>query len=50
MWQKDDYIISTDKTLLDLDTIHKFITGESYWGIGRSREATQRAIDNSGRS
>jgi N-acetylglutamate synthase-like GNAT family acetyltransferase len=47
MWQKDAFTISTDKTRLDFDIIHKFISRESYWGIGRSPEMTKQAIHNS---
>lgn len=47
MWQKDEYTISTDKSRLDLNVIHNFISWESYWGKGRSQEVMQRAIDNS---
>lgn len=47
MWQKDNYIISTDKSRLDFAIIHKFISCESYWGIGRSQDVIERAINNS---
>lgn len=47
MWRMIDFMISTDKTLLDFDMIHGFISKESYWGLGRSREAMEKAINNS---
>lgn len=47
MWKMKDYMISADKSLLDIDLIHGFISVESYWGIGRSREAMVKAMDNS---
>jgi N-acetylglutamate synthase-like GNAT family acetyltransferase len=47
MWKMNDYMISADKLLLDIDLIHQFISVESYWGIGRSREVMVKAIDNS---
>lgn len=47
MWKMNDYMISTDKSLLDIDLIHWFISVESYWGIGRSREVMVKAMDNS---
>ncbi|XER02227.1 hypothetical protein SMWOGL2_27100 [Sporomusa malonica] len=31
MWQKNEFHISTDKSLLDVDVIFKFISCESYW-------------------
>ncbi|WP_371367305.1 hypothetical protein SRRS_13110 [Sporomusa rhizae] len=47
MWQKGDYTISTDKSLLDFTVIHNFVANESYWGQGRSQELMRRAIENS---
>jgi GNAT superfamily N-acetyltransferase len=42
-----DYVISTDPALLDVDLIHRFLSEESYWAKGRSRDVTDRAIANS---
>lgn len=39
--------ISTDASRLDVDLIHRFLSEESYWARGRTREVTQRAIDHS---
>ena len=47
MWQKDGFVISTDKAALNIDVIHRFIAKESYWGKGRSREAVVETIKNS---
>lgn len=41
------FTISTDKSRLDIDVIHRFLTEESYWANSRSREQTQTAIANS---
>lgn len=46
-WQKDEFTISTDKNLLQIDAIHKFLTEESYWAQERTREQTATAIINS---
>src|SRR5215831_15425437 len=46
-WQRDDYIISTDRARLDLDLIHNYLSHESYWATGRSREVVVRSIENS---
>jgi N-acetylglutamate synthase-like GNAT family acetyltransferase len=40
-------MISTDKALLNFDIIHEFISQESYWGMGRSRELMEKAMNNS---
>jgi N-acetylglutamate synthase-like GNAT family acetyltransferase len=47
MWKMNDFIISTEKSLLDFDLIHRFISVESYWGVGRSREVMEKAMNNS---
>lgn len=47
MWKKDDFVISTDRRLLDFAVIHRFISEEAYWGLGRSAEIMQKAIDYS---
>ncbi|HVQ56787.1 MAG TPA: GNAT family N-acetyltransferase [Pyrinomonadaceae bacterium] len=46
-WQKDLYTISTDKSRLDLDTIHRFLSEDSYWARDRTLKQTQTAIQNS---
>ena len=47
LWQQDNYFISSDKALLDFDSILRFISEESYWGKGRTAEVMRRAVDNS---
>jgi GNAT superfamily N-acetyltransferase len=41
------YLISTDPERLDLDAIHAYLSFESYWARGRSREQIVRGIHNS---
>lgn len=41
------YLISTDRARLDLDAISAYLSGESYWARGRSRERVVRGIENS---
>ena len=45
-WTKGEYTISTDRSLLDLDTIHGFLK-TSYWANERSREQIECTIENS---
>ena len=45
-WRRDDYLISTDKRLLDLSVIHGFLT-ESYWAAGIPLEVVERSIEHS---
>ncbi|MBS2097608.1 GNAT family N-acetyltransferase [Carboxylicivirga linearis] len=41
------YTISKDKGLLDLDVICKYLSKESYWAQGRTREVIEKSIQNS---
>jgi GNAT superfamily N-acetyltransferase len=43
----DDYVISTDQALLDLDVIQGYLSERSYWAQGRPLAVTQKAIENS---
>jgi len=43
----NDLSISDDKTLLDIDFIHKFLSQESYWAKGRPKEIVKKSIENS---
>lgn len=47
IWHRGDYTISTDRSRLNLDVIHDYVSNHSYWGKGRAREVIQRSIDNS---
>jgi len=47
LWERDDYTISTDRSRLNIDLIHDFISNYSYWGKGRAREVIVRSIENS---
>ncbi|MFL5886678.1 MAG: GNAT family N-acetyltransferase [Thermoleophilaceae bacterium] len=41
------YEISNDPARLDRELIHRFLSEESYWAKGRSREVVDRSIDHS---
>lgn len=41
--------LDDDPVRVDLDAVHSFISGESYWGLGRQRELVERAINGSAR-
>lgn len=46
-YQKEEFIISTDKTRLQIEVIQKFLAEESYWARTRTIEQTRTAIENS---
>jgi GNAT superfamily N-acetyltransferase len=39
--------VSTDATLLDLDTVHRWLSTDAYWALGRPREVEERAVAGS---
>lgn len=45
--ERDNFIISTDKSRLDVDVIQRFLVEDSYWANNRTREQTETAIANS---
>lgn len=46
-WDLDGYVVSTDRRRLDLATVERFLSRESYWGRGLSRDAIVRSINGS---
>jgi GNAT superfamily N-acetyltransferase len=45
-WRKQNYLISTDSSLLDVDSIHAFLF-RSYWAEGIAKPIVARAIEHS---
>ncbi len=45
--QKDDFLISTDKSKLQIDVIHDYLANRSYWAKGIPVEIVQRSIAHS---
>jgi GNAT superfamily N-acetyltransferase len=43
------YELDDDPARIDVDAVHAFIGGESYWGAGRPRELVEQAICGSSR-
>jgi GNAT superfamily N-acetyltransferase len=46
-WERGDYLISTDRSRLNVELIHHFLSETTYWAQGRTRDVVQRSIDNS---
>jgi len=44
---RDGFMISTDKTRLNVELIHQFLCQESYWAQGRSLETVLKSIEHS---
>jgi len=46
-WERGDYLISTDRSRLDIELVHNFLSKTAYWAVGRTRDVVQRSIENS---
>jgi GNAT superfamily N-acetyltransferase len=46
-WKRGEYTISTDRQRLDLDVIHGFLSGSSYWAAGRARDRVLQSVESS---
>ena len=46
-YQRDGYLISTDRARLDIEFIHEFLSNSAYWAQGRPTAIVQRSIENS---
>lgn len=44
---KNSFYISTDKSLLDIEIIHHYLSLDSYWAKGRSKETIKKSIRHS---
>lgn len=45
--RRGNYLVSTERSRLDLKVIHDFLTNSSYWAKGRSLETVKRSVENS---
>jgi GNAT superfamily N-acetyltransferase len=46
-WHRDDYLISTDRSQLNVALIHDYLTNSTYWAGGRKLDVVRRSIENS---
>ncbi len=44
---RDGYDIDTARPRLDLTRIHRWLTTDAYWALGRTAAVTERAVDGS---
>ncbi|NNE67488.1 MAG: GNAT family N-acetyltransferase [Pyrinomonadaceae bacterium] len=45
--EKGEFVIDTDKSLLQFDVIQAYMLEESYWAKGRTEQQMRNAIENS---
>ena len=47
MENQQDFYISTDKSKMDIEIIHKYLSEESYWAKGISKEIVEKSVAHS---
>jgi len=45
-WRKDEYLLSTDKSKIDVEIVHQFLS-HSYWAESIPLEVVKKSIDHS---
>lgn len=45
--QRNGYVLSDDPGDVDIDTVHRWLSEESYWAVGRERDVVERTITTS---
>ena len=45
--ERDGYVLTTDKDRVDVDLVHRWLSQEAYWALGRPREVVEKTIDAS---
>jgi GNAT superfamily N-acetyltransferase len=45
-WHNGDYIISTDRDRIDVETVHRYLSAESYWALGIPLHVLIRSIEH----
>ena len=46
-YQRDGYLISTDRARLDLEFVHQFLSSSAYWAEGRPMAIVERSVEHS---
>jgi GNAT superfamily N-acetyltransferase len=42
--ERDGYVLTTDKDRVDVDTVHRWLSDDAYWALGRAREVVEANI------
>jgi GNAT superfamily N-acetyltransferase len=46
-WTNGNYLISTDRDLIDVEVVHRYLNAESYWAAGIPLHVAIRSIEHS---
>jgi GNAT superfamily N-acetyltransferase len=42
--ERDGYVLTTDKDRVDVDAVHRWLSEDAYWALGRPREVVEATI------
>jgi GNAT superfamily N-acetyltransferase len=45
-WHSGDFVISTDRARIDVETVHRYLNANSYWAAGIPLDVFRRSIEN----
>lgn len=45
--ERAGYVLSTDRRRVDVDTVHRWLSQDAYWALGRPREVVEKTIEAS---
>jgi GNAT superfamily N-acetyltransferase len=45
--ERDGYVLTTEKDRVDVDRVHRWLSEQAYWALGRPREVVEKTIDAS---
>lgn len=46
-WRRQNFTIDTEKSRLNMDFIHDYLSHQSYWAQGRPRDVVEKSIEHS---
>ena len=46
-WTSGHYRVTDDRADIDLDLVHRWLSEDAYWALGRTRAVVERSIDGS---
>ena len=47
VWTRDEYVITTDPSKIDIDVVHQFLSEQSYWAKNIPRDVVERSTRHS---
>jgi GNAT superfamily N-acetyltransferase len=45
--ERDGYVLSTDRSRVDVDSVHRWLSLDAYWALGRPPEIVEKTIQAS---